>query len=92
MSSTNEQAIEGKKLTAGCLFTQLPLKHSYFVWNKLEKGEGKTGMLTASLSRLRQGFSSSAPVLVKTCIPKLFYQTNPVVGGGLQSALAKCSL
>lgn len=43
MSSTNEQAIEGKKLTAGCLFTQLPLKHSYFVWNKLEKGEGKTG-------------------------------------------------
>lgn len=43
MSSTNEQAIEGKKLTAGCLFTQLPLKHSYFVGNKLEEGERKTG-------------------------------------------------
>lgn len=50
MSSTNEQAIEGKKLTAGCLFTQLPLKHSYFVWNKPEKERQANGeMLPASL-------------------------------------------
>lgn len=70
MSSTNEQAIEGKELTAGCLFTQLPLKHSYFVWNKLQKGEGKT--------RLSQGCSQPAfKGSGKVSVPQLPFQSRP---------------
>lgn len=48
-------------------------------------------MLPANFQRLMQCFSSSSPVLAnKICIPKLFYQTNPVMDTDLQ-IMVKCS-
>lgn len=79
MSPTNEKAIEGKKLTAGCLFTQLPLKHSYFVWNKLEKAEGKTGWAGDAPSKLlkAQGFRFLSSHFSQELHPRIILLNEP---------------